>query len=209
MAGVLGQFKADRQLDNKEKQTISELATRIETEFATIQAAFFSLFEISKKDPSLNRPQPVLDSFGINNASKYLADLRTIEQYNLERLNDRYANKFSSFKKRVDQLLKKMKSLKEEDELRLDIYIQQLVQWLENDFEVSSNTHQYPELMVVEFADSSVNLRAEYYVYGIDLERYERVERVEAELKEKILTEFEKEQIEIPFPQREVRLKHR
>src|SRR3972149_4459024 len=107
MAGVLGQFKADRQLDNKEKQTISELATRIETEFATIQAAFFSLFEISKKAPSLNRPQPVLDSFGINNASKYLADLRTIEQYNLERLNDRYANKFSSFKKRVDQLLKK------------------------------------------------------------------------------------------------------
>ena len=133
--------------------------------------------------------------------------LDRLEPHNAVRLQDRYTKRLAYFQKHFHELINKLEVIKEEDELRLDFYLNQFIAWLESNFQVTYNTFEYPEVAILSYGDFAINLNAEYYIVGIDLERFERIERVESEIREAVLVEFTKNKIEIPYPVREVILK--
>lgn len=59
-----------------------------------------------------------------------------------------------------------------------------------------------PEVVILDFGDSSINIRL-----ALHADHYTKVWQITTELREQIYNEFNKEGIEIPFPQRVVTLK--
>ena len=214
----LREFRADQNIDEAEKQTIRVDADKLKRSFDQVKQTFFKLHAINKQDPALKRhyvgelgrlslANKVRSATELDKAKVSLADIKNIEPYNLERLIDRYPKKFGFMQTRAQTLFKRLSTIKDADELRLDMYIERFLTWLESDFESFSNTYEYPKAVINDYGDFTVDIKVEYFMLGIDLEKYQRIERVESELREKILTEFDKNGIEMPFPTQELLVK--
>lgn len=176
-------------LSDLEKDNIRESAAGLESLEEKLKKEYMEIYFINQADPKLQNPNTF-----------------SIEPYNLGKLSNRYMEKFSFFERRFHKLFMILKEMKEHNEMVLDNFISEFILWLDNDFQSLSTTFEYPSVRISNFEESSLGITGKFYIWGIDLEKYRKIGRVEAEVKEAVLMEFVKHKIEIPIPMQKIML---
>lgn len=183
------QFKKSG-LSDQEKNSIRKSTAGLESLEEKLKKEYLNIYKVNQSDPKLQNP-----------------NTSAIEPYNLGKLSNRYLEKFSFFERRFHKLFLILKEIKEHNEMVLDNFITEFVLWLDNDFHSLSSTFEYPSVKISNFEESSLGITSKFYIWGIDLEKYRKIGRVEAEVKEAALMEFMKHKIEMPIPSQNIILK--
>jgi len=205
-------------LDEGQQAIVRTLNKHLRHYHERVIDSYQRLYEINLDDPSLQQYRKEYDTSFQEQALRIYHDefkdhrqpafdaVEKIENYNIEKLVDFYRTKLEFLQDRMSILLEKMDRIKPEDELRLHSQIHEFLNWLEENFILSANTYEHPAITTKNYGAYTLDIQAEYFIWGIDLERFQRIERVESELRQVILTKFNQHGIEMPNPTQDINL---